>query len=205
MTCRCPGSGSDPGSHLRFSSGRGRTRPRACGTSGLLAPDQREVGSGVRGPALHAARSHAPTPVLLRGPSFYHPPGRKAASSSVPPCSPHVFAHAQPITLTPSGHTSSELSNRRASGARGRGLGARLLGERVGWAGLPGCAVPELGGRGSWPAWGLNGQRFGYCPGPLDDWRAALWLWTTTTLKPQLGFIPGDPDAQSWSVIQIWK
>ena len=64
-----------------------------------------------------------------------HLPDHRAASSRAPPCSPNAVGPARPIRLTPTGNTYFEPSNRRPSGARGRGLGAARL-EHVDRGGL---------------------------------------------------------------------
>lgn len=72
--------------------------------------------------------------------STCHLPGRRVASSLAPPCWPYAVNHAQPMRLTPSGHTSLESSNRRQklSGAWPRLPDSAWA--TVGWAGLGSAA-----------------------------------------------------------------
>ena len=149
---RCPGSDSNPGSHLRCSSAQGLLRPQAgnkLGDSGRGAATSLEL-EGRLGLATgpHAALSFNPRPAPCRKVlTSLHLPDHTAASSRAPPCSPHTVGPARPIRLTPSGNTSFESSNRRTSGSRGRGLGAGRL-EHVGRGGL------EVLGRQSRGGWG---------------------------------------------------
>ena len=137
---RCPGSDSNPGSHLRCSSAQGLLRPQAgnkLGDSGRGAATSLELERRL-GPATgpHAALFLNTSPVpCRRARTSLHLPNHRAASSRAPPCSPNAVGPARPIRLTPSGNTYFEPSNRRPSGEHGRGLGAVRL-EHVDRGGL---------------------------------------------------------------------
>lgn len=153
VTCHCPGCGSDPGPHLQFSSGQGRTRPRLCDTSGLPPSDQREAGSGRRSPSPPQGSTRlvfTPTPLCpVSGSHFLPPachlPGRRVASSLAPPCSPHAVDHAQPMRLTSSGHTSPDSSNRRQKLAGAWPRLPETTWASVVWAGLRGLRALSRG------------------------------------------------------------